>query len=258
MNKEYDPELYWDNVAQHINERPDQKIIAGDDEPYYRYKRELFLEWLDKIDFANKSVLEIGSGPGGNLHHLVNKNCKEINGAEISSNMIDIAKRLLHNCNIKLYKVDGLELPFANARFDIVFTSTVLQHNTNESKLMTLIKSICRVSGNEIIIFERVEKRIKGHESNLGRPVEYYASLFAKNEFTMVDKKFLKIQASYYVCGIIRKLFNNKNRKEGAPVSRICYYLETIVLPVTKQLDKIIPSKRDLGMLRFKKHTISA
>src|SRR5690242_10775690 len=112
MEKNYNPENYWDNVAQHIAGRRGQNIIAGDDEPYYRYKRQLFLNWLDKIDFRGKSVLEIGSGPGGNLHYLADKNCKEIVGADISSGMIEIAKKHLAGKHIMLFKIDGVSLPF--------------------------------------------------------------------------------------------------------------------------------------------------
>ena len=79
----YNTEAYWDKVAQEIGSREDLKIIAGDDEPYYRYKRKRFLKLFDTIDFKNKSVLEIGSGPGGNLHHLTQKNCKKISVDDI-------------------------------------------------------------------------------------------------------------------------------------------------------------------------------
>jgi hypothetical protein len=34
MPTDYDPELYWDEVAEHINKRDDLKTVAGDDEPY--------------------------------------------------------------------------------------------------------------------------------------------------------------------------------------------------------------------------------
>ncbi len=110
------------------------------------------------------------------------------------------------------------------------------------------------MSDSEIIIFERIEKKITGHETNLGRPVEYYRKLFKENDFTLVKTHFLPIQASYFFCGIIRKMFNRKDRKEGEPISKVSYILESIVLPVTSLIDKLIPSKRDLCMLRFEKN----
>jgi ubiquinone/menaquinone biosynthesis C-methylase UbiE len=247
----YNTESYWDVVAEKLDVRKSSKMIAGDNEPYYRYKRNQFLKLLDKVDFKNKKILEIGSGPGGNLEYLYNKGFTDLTGADISSKMVKIAKEHLKNKNIDIQKTNGITLPFNDLSFDLVFTSTVLQHNTNEEILIQLINNICKISRNEVVIFERIEKRIKGHESNLGRPISYYASLFAKNNLLLVEVKFLQIQVSYIVCGIIRKLFNSKYRKEGEQLSKFSVLLETISLPITKMLDKIFVSNRDVAMLRF-------
>jgi ubiquinone/menaquinone biosynthesis C-methylase UbiE len=251
MDNNYYPEPYWDEVAQQISDRPDNNIIAGDDEPYYRYKRKLFLRWLDLVDLSEKSVLEIGSGPGGNLVYLSTKGCKELAGTDISSNMIAMATKSLAGKQVKLVKTDGISLPFEDNHFDIIFTSTVLQHNTNEAQLALLIKDICRVARDEVIIFERIGKKISGHETNIGRPVSYYSSLFSQHGFALTSTALLKIRASYYVCGTIRKLFNRKQRKEGEPITKVSYVLQKVSLPVTMLLDKIIPGK-DLGVLKFK------
>ena len=115
------------------------------------------------------------------------------------------------------------------------------------------MSEIGRVARTEVILFERIEKTIKGHDTNLGRPVSYYESIMKRSGFNLADTKFLPLQASFYTCGAIRKIFNSSKRKEGEPISRFSYALEMITLPVTRLLDQIIPSKRDVGMLRFKK-----
>lgn len=245
-------EHYWDQVALQISNRDELNIIAGDNEPYYHYKRKLFLKLLDKIDFEGKSILEIGSGPGGNLFHISGKNPGKLAGVDISAEMIALSGKLLKGKNIEIKKTDGHHLPFEDRSFQLVFTSTVLQHNTDEQLLKNLIKEITRVASKEIIIFERIEKNLQGHESNVGRPVSYYEELFKTNGFSLKSAEFLKIQASYFVCGAIRKIFNSKKRKEGEPVSRLSYFLESASLPITKLIDPLIPSHRDLGMLRFR------
>ena len=45
---EYHPEPYWSDVAKRIKARKGKNVIAGDDEPYYRYKRERFLDLLKR------------------------------------------------------------------------------------------------------------------------------------------------------------------------------------------------------------------
>ena len=78
MSNSYHPEKYWSEVSELIKQRNDDNVIAGDDEPYYRYKRNRFLEILSTIDFNNKNVLEVGCGPGGNLIEVLKKNPKNL------------------------------------------------------------------------------------------------------------------------------------------------------------------------------------
>ena len=64
----YNPETYWSRVGQEIEKRAGDNVIAGDNNPYYVYKRSKFLRrFLDTIDFQSKTILEVGFGPGGNL-----------------------------------------------------------------------------------------------------------------------------------------------------------------------------------------------
>ena len=39
MERPNDVRAYWDKVAENIADREHESVIAGDDEPYYRYKR---------------------------------------------------------------------------------------------------------------------------------------------------------------------------------------------------------------------------
>ncbi|MBY0477432.1 MAG: class I SAM-dependent methyltransferase [Chitinophagaceae bacterium] len=256
-SKKYNPETYWDEVAKHISERKDIKLIAGDDEPFYRYKRNKFLTLLDEMDIKDKSVLEIGSGPGGNLKYLLNKKPSKISGTDISEKMIQLSKELLSSPIVELKKTNGTSLPFNSDSYDIVFTATVLQHNVDEENLKKLILEICRISKSDIYIYERIEKTITGHDSNLGRPIEYYAALFSENGFRLKQTTFLNIDVSYLVCGAIRKVLNNNNRKEGEPLTKVSILIENILLPFTSMLDKLVSRKRDLAMLHFIKQSFS-
>jgi ubiquinone/menaquinone biosynthesis C-methylase UbiE len=251
MGQPYNPESYWDEVAGNIAARQDTRLIAGDDEPYYRYKRKRFLELLGRLPLQDKKILEIGSGPGGNLEFLHRNGCRSLTGADISARMIALATELLGGKNINLVKIDGRRLPFEDGSFDVVFTSTVLQHITDENILLPLLSEICRVSSTEVLLFERIERHIKGHESNLGRPVSYYTDQMAAHNFVLKTTTPLPLQASFYACGAIRKLANPSHRKEGEPLTKLSVALEKMVLPFTSMLDKIIPSNRDVMLLHF-------
>ncbi len=246
---DYQPEPYWSDVAKRISEREKSNIIAGDDEPFYRYKRKKFLNLLDTLDFSDKLVLEVGSGPGGNLGYIKKKGlAKEIVGADISNDMIELATK---NTGLKIFKTNGEVLPFPDDHFDIVFTSTVLQHNTNHTTLKKLIAELARVSKDKVVLFERIENDLRGDELNQGRPISFYAKLLSKSKFKLHKSKSINILISYYVCGFARKVFSSKTRKEGEPLSKVSLLIQNITLPFTSKLDYLFNVNKDLVKLEF-------
>jgi ubiquinone/menaquinone biosynthesis C-methylase UbiE len=249
----YHPEEYWSEVGKRIEIRDGGKnVIAGDDEPYYRYKRKRFLDLLHSIDFNNKSVLEVGCGPGGNLLEVLKNNPSNLVGVDISDQMVLLAKNKVPE-QVKVYKTNGTKLEFADKSFDIVFTATVLQHNTDEKMLMQLMKEICRVSSDRVFIFERIENEIKGDDLCLGRPVSYYSNIMNENGFKLISKEHINIRISYYISGAIRKLLNPSTRKEGEPLNKTSIFLQNLTLPLTKVLDKVFTSEKDIAKLEFKR-----
>lgn len=248
----YQPEAYWNQVAGQLSRREDGQFIAGDDEPYYRYKRRKFLRLFQAIPFRNKEVLEVGCGPGGNLAVVAQQSPARLAGVDLSEKMISLARNNLAGKNIELFHISDQRFPFANRSFDIVFTSTVLQHTTSDRDLNATVSEICRVSRGDVYIFERIEKKIKGNESCLGRTVHFYEQLFAEHGFLLQEKKFLYIQASYMMAGVTRKLLNRKTRMEGESLSKFSLLLQRILIPVTRVFDGIFKTERDLAMLHFK------
>ncbi|MBP7644865.1 MAG: hypothetical protein KA767_16090, partial [Saprospiraceae bacterium] len=118
---------------------------------------------------------------------------------------------------------------------------------------LNAVKEMCRVSNDQVIIFERIEKFFKGTPLNHGRTVSQYQTLFESHGYQLEEYKSININISYYVCGAYRKLLNSKSRIEGEPLSAISIFAEQISLPITKLSDKIFPADRDQGMLVFKR-----
>lgn len=254
MEKSYNPEEYWTKVGKRIKERENgENVIAGDDEPFYRYKRKRFLELLNGVDITDKSILEIGNGPGGNLLELSRKNkAKKLTGVDISDEMVALARKKLPE-DIDIHKINGVELPFEDKTFDIVFTATVLQHNTDETMLKKIMKELSRVSADKVYLFERLEQKIKGDELCMGRPVSYYNEIMKENGFKLISKEHINIRASYYVCGVIRKGLNPSSRQEGEPLNKLSVSLQNITLPVTRILDKIFKSNNDVARMEYER-----
>ena len=250
-NHGYEPESYWSEVAQRIDEREEANIIAGDDEPYYIYKREMLIEQLDRIDISGKSILEVGCGPGGNLKYFAKRNPERLVGADISQNMIDLATKNVGKDNAEFVKVDGRNLPFKDGEFDYVFTITVLQHNTDSEQFEHLLGEVCRVSGDKVVLCEKVENTIKGDELCMGRPITHYAKLCANHGFKLFSSDILDIRVSYYMAGFTRKVLNPGSRTEGEPLNGFSLGVQKALMPVTKGLDKIFKGNRDLAVMVF-------
>lgn len=255
QSETYNPETYWSEVAERIQERGDGNIVAGDDTPYYRYKRFRFLQMLNEVDFKDRVIMEIGHGPGGNLAEILKQRPARINGVDISDNMIALAQENLSSDLISFNKTDGTTIDFPDQSQDIVFSATVLQHNSDEEMMSAMLKEMLRVSKNKVIIFERIEKTIKGDDLCVGRPVNYYSEIAESAGFKLEKASFINIQVSYLVCGAIRKVFNSQSRKEGERLNKFSIFLQKAFLPLTKKLDKVFTVNRDLGKLVFSRIT---
>lgn len=252
-HSEYHPETYWTEVGQRIAERAQgQNVIAGDDEPYYRYKRSEFLNLLRAADFKNKTVLELGCGPGGNLLEVLALHPRKLTAVDISAEMIRLARQKVP-AEVEIIKINGTSLPFSDRHFDLVFTATVLQHNTDENMLHKILAELSRVCSHQLILFERIEPKILGDNLCIGRPIQYYSSLLAQHGFQLIEKKFVRVRASYYVSGAIRKLFNPSSRREGEPLNKLSVILQKIALFFTRPLDKIVPATRDVARMTYER-----
>lgn len=250
----YQPEKYWSEVSQRIAERnPGTQLIAGDDEPYYYYKRQEFLKLLHEINFTKLSVLELGCGPGGNLVEIMPLQPRKLTAVDISADMINLARSRVPS-EVEIIKIDGTTLPFADQSFELVFTATVLQHNTDEAMLQSIMRELCRISADQVILFERIEDTIQGDELCLGRPISYYSTIMQQHNFKLESHKFINVRVSYYVCGAIRKLFNPSSRREGEPLNKFSVLLQNFCLLFTRPLDKFFTSRKDVARLIYKKN----
>jgi ubiquinone/menaquinone biosynthesis C-methylase UbiE len=247
----YIPEQYWNEVANRIKKRKEKGFLAGDDFPYNEYKRQEFLQLLNSLPFRDKKVLEVGSGPGGNLIEIYRHGPLELQGVDISSEMIALAQKNIGNKKIIIQKINGGKIDHPDKYFDLTITSTVLQHITDDETVSSLIREICRVTSANVYIFERIGRKQKKLHSNVQRTIDQYSELFEKGSFTLKEQRFLHLFWSYAFSGLFRKLFNNRLQKEGEKLSTGSYKIQKAILWVTKVMDRIFPLKADIAMLHF-------
>lgn len=252
----YDIESYWSRVASDIRKRGPENYVAGDDDPYYRYKRATFLRrFLATLDVAGRRVLELGCGPGGNLLELVGRGPTLLVGVDISACMLTLAQRTLEGIPVpvELKKTDGQRLPLDDRSVDLAFTVTVLQHNVDPAGLSLVIAELCRVTADRIVIIEDTGGARTAPEGStfLARPIDAYQIEFARHGFGLQTAAYLNLRHSRRVHQAIRRRLVPANHREGQPLSAPVKTALTLALAITRLLDKTSSDTEDLTRMVF-------
>jgi SAM-dependent methyltransferase len=243
-NETHELRRYWDKVADEIERRGG--VVAGDDTPCFRYKREKFVRlFLDSMPIEERSVLEVGCGPGGNLAELMNRRPRRLVGCDISPNMVKLARRT----GVEIVALDGSGLPFGDREFDFVYTVTVLQHNP---EVGNLLENICRVSGEAVQLIEDVGPAAAGGNF-FRRPVDQYSEICRACGFELVSVDALGTGVSKRLHDRLTTILDRRQRHEGEPVRASLRALERLLLPVTSRLDNQRTIQEDLTRMVFRR-----
>ena len=251
---DYEPRRFWSDVASEIGRRGAGGCLAGDDTPFFAYKRQRFLtQFLQSLPARGNAVLEVGCGPGGNVAEVAKASPRRLAGADISPTMIELARQnTRHLSGVDLVLVDGKTLPFADREFDVVFTVTVLQHN-HEPLWSAGIAEICRVAGEWIYLFEDTAAARKSSYSLDLRPVADYVAQCVTHGFELVSQEPLGIYVSDRLTAGVRKFLTARGRPAGEPLPRAAHAVERLTLSITKALDPLVPQRRGLTRMVFRR-----
>ena len=138
-------QAYYDQQANSDHAHFDWKI------KHYRSNQAISrsFEW---IDWKNKSVLEIGCGPGYYTIPLASR-CKQIFGIDLSSKNISIAKHHAERLRVQNVTFNQANLfDFTPTEpFDIVYIITVLMHIPEIEQALTRIHTFLKPGGYLLI-----------------------------------------------------------------------------------------------------------
>ncbi len=261
---DYDRDHHWSSVGKQVSSRGDDNLLAGDDAPYYKYKADLFTsQFLPQVPIQGQDVLEVGCGAGRNLTNIAALRPKRLVGCDIATEMVALAKQRMGDA-AEVVLTDGATLPFADGEFDVVTTVTVLQHNPDAARAK-LIEEICRVSGNVVFLFEDTSNAVaktaqtgtaEGEYQNFfGRPVTWYSDACARAGFSLVDTQIQKTFVSHATFVLLSRLLDHdREPSEGVPFSKLHMAVESLTLPITKHIDRVVPyHKSELTLMRFER-----
>jgi SAM-dependent methyltransferase len=161
------------------------------------------LELLDEAPLDSvQTVLDIGIGRGQAAFHLVAKGKKVTGtGLEISSYGADCDRLAIHG--IEVIECDVTRMPFADASFDSVLMSHILEHCLDIGSALVEVRRVLRDDGLLMIMVPPYDDQVcAGHVTtgwNIGQLM--YVLLLAG--FDIGGGRF--IEHGYNVCGFVRK-----------------------------------------------------
>ena len=240
----YEVADYWSEVGEQVRARGDS-LFAGDDTPFFRYKRDCFIELLPSLGVSGRAVLEVGSGPGGNLDRLRELAPGRLAGVDVAPAMVELGRRRGH----EVMQIDGRTLPFVDGEFEVVFCATVLQHNPC---IETLISEMCRVTSDRVVLFEDVAPtHVRASEAYVLRAPSEYTTVARCSGLSLVEKDPLRVYASELMHRAVMALTDRRDRREGEPVRKVTKQMQASLLPITSRLDPFVPARRGLMKMVF-------
>jgi SAM-dependent methyltransferase len=121
----------------------------------YRYQKEPhILTNLDRIDFRNRRVLEIGLGQGADAEQIV-KRGGIYSGVDLTEESVKRVQMRFQVHGLGYEKIEpasALELPFSDNSFDIVFSHGVLHHIPEIKKAQAEIARVLKPSGKLVVM----------------------------------------------------------------------------------------------------------
>lgn len=165
-------------------------VDAGRLSPYWGEHTARYMFALPFVE--NRSVLDIACGTGYGIG-LLKEKAKHVTGVDVS---FDAAREALAECDERASVLlgDGLKLPFADGRFDIVTSFETLEHLHERSAFLAELKRVLRHDGLLVLSTPNANytRPVNGKPTNPFHIFEYRPEeLRAELEAYFVVKEFL-------------------------------------------------------------------
>jgi len=124
-----------------------------------------FRTWTDR--FRNARVLELGCGTGLNTEHLAD-HARAVVALDFSEAMLERAKSRLHGRGVEFLSRDlALGLPFADANFDVVVETLVLEHLPELGPLFAEAARVLRPGGRLLLAELHPYRQLLGRQARI-------------------------------------------------------------------------------------------
>ena len=113
-----------------------------------KYQLSLYENLIKNISITNKKIIEISSGRGGGLSHIVKKyKPLQATGLDYSKTNIDFCKKTYKSSNIKFITGNSMDIKLNNNSFDIVLNVEASHAYDDKYKFFKEVSRILKPSG---------------------------------------------------------------------------------------------------------------
>jgi ubiquinone/menaquinone biosynthesis C-methylase UbiE len=98
-------------------------------------------------DLSGKTVLDLGCGYGNNCIDFIKRGAERVVGIDISSKMIDTAKKENAHINIEYIQMDINEINRLTQKFDLIYSSLAFHYVEDYKKLLRDIRLLLKDEG---------------------------------------------------------------------------------------------------------------
>ena len=251
----------WDSLAEENLDDPIKAVISKDDlnNYYFDYATKRALTQIVELKQDFK-VLDYGCGVG-RISLWMSPKVASIEGLDISPKMIEIAKKVASEMNLKNLEfnvTDGKSVNFKDEQFDLIICCVALKYIIDDNDLEDILKEFSRVTkiGGCVVIIDEIDK--KGPTLSFDGPSikallrqsEHYISILNRYNMELIGEfsLFLNFFTSKY--NVISLIIGIKNyRKFNQRLLKKVINLDLFVDDKFKKFK----SKKGFHRLYFKK-----
>lgn len=98
-------------------------------------------------NLKNKKILDLGCGDGNMSEYFIKKGAKKVVGIDVSTNMIEEAKKNNKYDNVEYYLMKMENISKITEKFDLVYSSLAFHYVKDYNKLLKNIYSLLKTNG---------------------------------------------------------------------------------------------------------------